>query len=86
MEDHKNSASLRVVGFIGGYLIDDGVLTLEQLDRALQRQIELGLQGQVMLLGQVLILMGLVTPDQLERALKRQAEDRKRLGVPAGTR
>jgi hypothetical protein len=65
----------RIVGFIGGYLIDDGVLTLKDLDRALQVQLRLHAQGRQVRLGEVMIEMGLITREQLTRALERQQRE-----------
>lgn len=65
----------RLVGFIGGYLIDDGALTLDELDRGILRQMDLAQQGHVTRLGQVLVEMGYITTEQLDRALKRHARD-----------
>lgn len=65
----------RIVGFVGGYLIADGALTLEELDRGLEQQLHLSAQGREMRLGQVLIEMGIITPDQLERAIQQQEHD-----------
>jgi hypothetical protein len=65
----------RIIGFVGGYLIADSALTLEELDRGLEQQLRLSARGREMRLGQVLIEMGLVTRDQLERALKQQELD-----------
>ncbi len=66
----------KLIGFIGGYLIDDGALTLDELDRGLLRQMYLAQQGHVTRLGQVLVEMGYITPKQLERAMVRHARDR----------
>jgi hypothetical protein len=65
----------RIVGFIGGYLIDDGALTLGDLDRALGVQLRLSTQGRQVRLGEVLIDMGLITEEQLTRALERQQRE-----------
>jgi hypothetical protein len=67
-----------IPGFIGGYLIADDAITLEQLDRALEHQLRLAAQGRNLRLGEVLIEMGFVTPVRLERALKRQAADQEK--------
>lgn len=68
----------KVVGFIGGYLIDDGALTLEELDHGLLRQINLALQGRAPRLGQILIELGYITTAELELALKRHDRDKLR--------
>jgi hypothetical protein len=59
-------------GFIGGCLFEAGLITLEQLDAALERQLELIAQGRSMRLGEVLVQMGAVTREQLEQAQSRQ--------------
>ena len=74
----------RFIGFVGGYLIDDGVLTLEQLDRGIVRQIRLAEQGQVTKLGQVLIDLGYITPTDLARALQQRAADQAAMKVRSG--
>jgi len=75
---HKTARldSERLIGFIGGYLIDQGTITLEQLDRALIYQVELALQGEKLSIGQVLQQLGYVTPQELARAARRQQQDR----------
>ncbi len=65
----------RIVGFIGGYLLEDGAVTLADLDRGLDMQLRLSAQGRHVRLGQVLIEMGIITPEQLERALARQVKE-----------
>jgi hypothetical protein len=65
----------RIIGFIGGYLIADGALTLEGLDRGLEMQLRLSAQGRQIRLGQVLIEMGTITREQLGRALEYQAKE-----------
>lgn len=57
---------------IGEYLIDQGLLTPDQLDRALRRQRELSDQGKHRLLGQTLLEMELVDRETLDRAITRQ--------------
>lgn len=71
----KEERSRARAGFIGGYLIEDGALTLADLDHGLDRQLQLAALGREAPLGEVLIEMGLVTREQLERALARQAQD-----------
>ncbi len=65
----------RLIGFIGGYLVDQGTITLEQLDQALIQQVELALQGEKLSIGQVLQRLGYVTPQELARAARRQQHD-----------
>ena len=74
----------KFVGFIGGYLIDAGVLTLEQLDRGILRQIRLAEEGQVTKLGQVLIDLGYITRADLARAIERRTSDQSKLKAPSG--
>ena len=57
----------RVKGFITGYLFEAGLLTLEQLDSALERQLHLTVQGRSLSLGEVLVEMGIISREQLER-------------------
>jgi hypothetical protein len=64
----------RLNGFIGGYLIDDGALQIEDLDRGLVHQLELALEGRPLRIGVVLVEMGLITMPQLERALQLQSQ------------
>lgn len=61
-----------VVPRIGEYLIEQGLLTHEQLDGALERQRDLAGRGQHRLLGQTLIEMKLVDRETLDRAITRQ--------------
>ncbi len=74
----------KFVGFIGGYLIDDGVLTLEQLDRGILRQMRLAEEGQVTKLGQVLIDLGYITQTDLTRAAQRRWTDQAKLKARSG--
>lgn len=57
---------------IGEYLIDQGLLTPDQLERALHRQKQLSDQGRHRLLGQTLMEMELVDRETLDRAITRQ--------------
>lgn len=57
---------------IGEYLIEQGVLTEDQLTQALARQKQVAAGGQQRLLGQTLIEMGLVDRETLDRAITRQ--------------
>ncbi len=57
---------------IGEYLIDQGLLTPDQLERALHRQKQLSDQGKHRLLGQTLMEMELVDRETLDRAITRQ--------------
>lgn len=71
----KHINAERLVGFIGGYLVDQGSITLEQLDRALVYQMEMAMQGQRLNIGQVLQQLGYVNAHDLDRAVKRQQQD-----------
>ena len=68
-----------MIGMIGGYLIEDSVLTLEQLDAGLAYQYQMGAQGQVKKLGEVLVELNFVTAEQLQSALQRQGRDSGKL-------
>ena len=72
----------KFIGFIGGYLIEDGVLTLEQLDRGLLRQLNLAEAGRSVHLEQVLIDLGYVTKQDIARATERRRRDQMRLRRP----
>lgn len=61
---------------LGQYLIEDGVIDAEQLDRALARQRELSGRGTAKRIGEVLMDMGLATEDQLQIVLDRQQLER----------
>jgi DNA-binding response OmpR family regulator len=58
---------------LGQYLIDEGVITRQQLTEALEMQRTLELRGHPRRLGEVLALMQAVTPEQLQAALEHQA-------------
>jgi DNA-binding response OmpR family regulator len=57
---------------LGQYLIDEKILTHDQLGKALELQRSLEAKGQQRRLGEVLTLMHAVTPEQLEKALEHQ--------------
>jgi hypothetical protein len=76
---HIKKEKRKFIGFIGGYLIDDGVLTLEELDRGLLRQLHLAEDGRVTKLGDVLIDMGYISRADLTRALQRWATDQAKV-------
>lgn len=65
----------RIIGFIGGYLIQEGAISLADLDRGLEMQLRWSSNGRQVRLGEILIEMGLITRDQLERALALQARE-----------
>jgi signal transduction histidine kinase len=57
---------------IGDYMLEQGLLTPEQLHDALERQKTQTAQGQHRLLGQTLIEMGFLDRETLDRAITRQ--------------
>ena len=57
---------------LGQYLIQEGILTHDQLAEALAMQHTLEADGRSRRLGEVLALMRAVTPEQLDKALERQ--------------
>jgi len=57
---------------LGQYLIDEGILTHDQLAEALAMQRSLEAGGHSRRLGEVLALMHALTPEQLDKALARQ--------------
>jgi signal transduction histidine kinase len=61
-----------IVPRIGEYLIEQGLLTADKLNLALQRQADLAAHGTKRLLGQTLIEMGLIDRETLDRAITRQ--------------
>jgi DNA-binding response OmpR family regulator len=62
---------------LGQYLIDEGILTHEQLAEALERQRFYEARGHPRRLGEVLAIMRAISPDELEKALERQKKDTK---------
>jgi signal transduction histidine kinase len=57
---------------IGEYLLDQGLLSPEELEKALQEQKSLAKEGKKILLGQTLVQMGLVDRETLDRAITHQ--------------
>jgi len=57
---------------IGEYLMEQGILTEDQLDKALERQRTLAEAGNRQLLGQTLIQMRVIDRETLDRAITRQ--------------
>jgi hypothetical protein len=80
MEQSHRQDKSGIVGFIGGYLIDQGVLSLEGLDQALKRQIELANQGRALPLDRILVEMGFASEAEVKLALARQAADLGQVG------
>jgi signal transduction histidine kinase len=60
---------------IGEFLIERNVITKEQLDQALRRQLERAERGEEVLLGQTLIEMGFIDRESLDQALTEQIVD-----------
>lgn len=57
---------------LGQYLIEEGILTHEQLSEALEMQRTFETRGHSRRLGEVLAVMHAITPEQLDKALERQ--------------
>ncbi len=57
---------------LGESLVHDGIITTEQLNRALERQRKLNARGERRRLGELLLEMRLISEAQLEAALERQ--------------
>ena len=57
---------------IGEFLIEEGVITREQLSAALRHQKQAEADGQPILLGQSLVALGFLDRETLDRALTRQ--------------
>jgi len=57
---------------LGEYLLDQGLITEDQLRASLERQKESAARGQRRLLGQTLTEMGIVDRETLDRAITRQ--------------
>jgi hypothetical protein len=74
-----------IKGFIVGYLFEAGLITLDQLDVAMERQLELIVQGRTLSLGEVLVETGVITREQFDRIKTRQWTNETELGsVPKG--
>ncbi len=75
----KHDERKRIVGFVGGYLVSQGSITLEQLDVALLHQVQMAQSGEKISLGQILLRLGYVTRSELERAMAKHQRDRAML-------
>ncbi len=64
-----------IVGFIGGYLIDQGTLTLEQLDTALLHQLRLAETGENVPLEDVLLRLRMATDQEIASAREKHRRD-----------
>ncbi len=64
-----------IVGFIGGYLIDQGTITLEQLDAALLYQLRLAESGENASLEDVLVRLRMATAQDIARAEEKHRHD-----------
>ena len=62
---------------LGQYLIEEGILTHEQLSEALEMQRSLEAKGHPRRLGEVLALIHAITPEQLDKAIERQRGERQ---------
>ena len=76
MSGVEEERARRINGFICGYLLEAGRITLEQLDAALERQLALVAQGRTLRLGEVLVEMGAISGEDLERVLVEQSLER----------
>ncbi|MBI3536149.1 MAG: hypothetical protein HY070_01085 [Chloroflexi bacterium] len=74
----KSERLRRIIGFVGGYLIDMGAITLEDLDRGLEGQLKYTAQGRDLRIGEVMIEMGIITRAQLNRALELQKREEEK--------
>lgn len=74
---HHRAASA-IVGFIGGYLIDQGTLTLEQLDAALLYQLRLAETGEHLPLEDALVRLRLADEQDIASAREKQQRDLSR--------
>lgn len=73
---YSESVPERAMRPLGEYLVEDGVLTQDQVERALAMQRQRAARGQRTHLGEALVEMHLATADQIQRALDRQRHDR----------
>jgi DNA-binding response OmpR family regulator len=62
---------------LGQYLIEEGILTHDQLAEALERQRFYEARGHPRRLGEVLGIMRAISPEELEKALERQKKETK---------
>ena len=74
MKAEKHSHA-NVVGFLGGYLVNQGTLTLEQLDAALLYQLHLAEAGEDATLANVLVRLRMATTEEIARAEQAQQRD-----------
>jgi DNA-binding response OmpR family regulator len=63
---------------LGQYLIDEGFITHDQLNEALERQRFFESRGHPRKLGEILALMRAISPEELEKALEKQAAEREK--------
>ncbi len=66
---------------LGQYLLDDKLITQQQLERALEIQAQNVKGGHAPLLGTVLVEMGVIEERKLVPILKQQAQDRLETGL-----
>jgi len=76
-----NTTPVWLVPRIGEFLIEDGVITREQLSAALRHQKQAEASGQRILLGQSLVALGFIDRETLDQALTRQIVARRRAGI-----
>ncbi len=75
---HDPDPGQRQARKLGDYLIDQGLINMPQLERALmeQKNIRSSFQGARMPIGDVLIRLGFLTPEKLAHVLLDQQEDK----------
>jgi tetratricopeptide (TPR) repeat protein len=65
----------RVVPRLGTYLLNHGLVTPEQLKRALLAQREAAKRGKTKRLGEILVEQKAITPERLDQVLREQNKD-----------
>jgi len=73
--EHRAQMKDSVIPYFGEFLLQQGIITRQQLESALKKHQELAQKGKPKLVGQVLVELGYLTQTQLETGLKKhQAE------------
>lgn len=70
--DGQSAAAETIVPRLGDILIENGLITSQQLEAALRRQTELAAQGETRALGQTLVEMGVLSRAALDQVLTQQ--------------
>lgn len=71
----RPSSHAHVVGFVGGYLVEQGTLTLDQLDAALLYQLHLAESGENATLAEVLLRLRMASNEDIARAEQAHQRD-----------